>query len=199
MPLAVVLVLIGLKYLPATADLPLARLAGIVSFGYAIFLALRLIQPEEAVYLEGWSELRASPLELFGAFGGAALSTLMMVAVVFGGVLPGASTLQLGAAFGLSLALAVLSGAIIYFGMMVRVRWNQKSVQRKDARGRMVEIAWADVVKVQGRWRGITITAADKRTLSFSPMQSGAAQLAKFAQARARRNASRTAPGAVWG
>ena len=54
------------------------------------------------------------------------------------------------------------------------------------------------MTKVQGRWRGITITAADKRTMSFSPLQTGAGQLAKFAQKRAQRNAKAPAP-VAWG
>ncbi|UXN73197.1 hypothetical protein N8D56_19835 [Devosia sp. A8/3-2] len=44
MPLAVIVVLLLLKHVPATASLPLARAAGVVAFGYAAFLALRLVQ-----------------------------------------------------------------------------------------------------------------------------------------------------------
>lgn len=196
-PLCVVLILVLLKYVPAMADLPLARLAGIVSFGYAIFLSLRLIQSEEAVTIDGWSELRASPVEMFGAFGGAVFSAIMLVSVIFIGPSSGASTMQMAAAFLMSLALAGVSGAIIYTSIMVRVRWNRSSVERQDARGRKVSIDWNEVTSVEGRWRGITISTADRRVLSFSPLQSGAAQLAKFASDRARRNTS-TAAKAFW-
>jgi hypothetical protein len=198
-PLAVVLVLIALKYFPATAGLPLSRLAGIVSFGYAIFLALRLIQGEEAVYIDGWSELRPSPLELFGAFGGAAFSGLLLVAVLFGGAL-GGTPVQMVAAFCLSALLAVISGAITFQSLLVRVRWNTRVVERRDHKGRKVELNWADVVKVDGRWRGITITTATKQRLSFSPLHSGAAQLAKYARRQAVRNDAAIAKAStVWG
>jgi hypothetical protein len=75
---------------------------------------------------------------------------------------------------------------------MVRIRWNQGAVERRDAQGRVIAIEWTDVVKVQGRWTGITITAADKRRLSFSPLQSGAGQLVKIATRHAQRNAGAT-------
>ena len=168
-PLGVVLCLVILKYVPGTVDWQLARLAGIVSFGYAAFLALRLIQGEEAVMVDGWSELRASPLELFGALGGAGFAAIMMTAVVFNGAMTGATEAQVIVAFVLAVALAATSGAILYTSVMVRVRWNQVAVERRDAHGRVTAIEWAEVTKVQGRWRGITITAADKRTMSFSP------------------------------
>lgn len=198
MPLGVVLVLIILKHIPATEHLPLARLAGIVSFGYAIFLSLRLIQGEEAVSVEGWSELRPSPVELFGAFGGAAFSGLLLMAVLTGNALQGATAIQMGAALGLSVALALTSGAIVFTSFLVKIRWNRSFVEKQDHRGRKVAIAWADVIKVQGRWRGITIYTADKQRLSFSPLHSGAAQLAKFAAERAKRNAAPAAQ-AFWG
>src|SRR5690606_39652207 len=52
-PLIVIVSLIILKYLPFTAGLPLARAAGVVAFGYAAFLALRLVQSEEAISADG--------------------------------------------------------------------------------------------------------------------------------------------------
>ena len=59
LPLVTITLLILLKYIPATAELPLSRAAGVVSFAYAAFLALRLLQPEEAIVVEGgWAELR---------------------------------------------------------------------------------------------------------------------------------------------
>jgi hypothetical protein len=198
-PLAVIFVLIVLKYVPATADLPLARLAGILAFGYAMFLALRLIQGEEAVSVDGWSELRPSPLELMGALGGAGLSSVLLVGVLFGSVLPGATPVQIIAAFVLSLALAIVSGAIIFNSILVKVRWNQSVVEKQDHHGKKISLPWAEVVKVQGRWSGVTIFTADRRMLSFSPLHSGAAQLAKYADKKAKRNAIAVATtGAVW-
>lgn len=196
-PLGVVLLLVILKYVPATADLPLARLAGIVAFGYAAFLALRLIQAEEAVVVDGWSELRASPVELFIAFGGAGLAALMVSAVGFGGAatLPPAQMLT---AYGLALALAAASLAIVSTSIMVRIRWNQTGIERRDARGVVTALAWRDVVAVKGRWNCITISAGGNRRVIFSPLQSGAAQLATFAARRARRNALPAAQ-AFWG
>ncbi len=196
-PLAIVLILVILKYVPGTSEFPLARLAGIVSFGYAIFLALRLIQGEDALPIDGWQELRASPVELFGAFGGAAFSALLLVAVVFGNLLPGASFAQMAAAFAASFALACASGLIAFNSLLVRVRWNGKLVEKQDHRGNKVALAWSDVVKVEGRWAGITIETADRRRLSFSPLHSGAGQLATFASIRARRNATQAAR--AWG
>lgn len=197
MPLAVVLILVLLKYVPATADLPLGRLAGIVSFGYAIFLALRLIQGEDAVFLEGWSELRPSPVELFGAVGSAGLSAVLLTGVLFGA--PEETTaVQLAVWLSLSAVLAALSGQIIFTSLLVKIRWNQSVVEKRDHRGRKVAIEWSDVTRVQGRWSGITIFAVDKRRLSFSPLHSGAAQLAKFADGRAKRNAIPATGPAVW-
>jgi hypothetical protein len=197
-PLGVVLCLVILKYVPGTDDWQLARLAGIVSFGYAAFLALRLIQGEEAIRVDGWSELRASPVEVFGALGGAGASALLMTAVIFNGALIGATPAQVVVAFLASVALAAASAIILYTSIMVRVRWNQTGVERRDAQGRVLSIAWADVTSVKGKWTGITITAADKRKVSFSPLQSGAGQLAVFAQKRALRNVKTPAP-AAWG
>jgi hypothetical protein len=197
-PLAVVLCLVVLKYVPGTPDWQLARLAGIVSFGYAAFLALRLIQGEEAIRIDGWSELRASPVEVFGALGGAGASALLMTAVIFNGALAEATPAQVTVAFLAAVALAAASAIILYTSILVRIRWNQTGVERRDAQGRVMAIAWADVQSVKGKWTGITITAADKRSLSFSPLQSGAGQLAIFAQKRALRNVKAPAP-ALWG
>ena len=193
-PLGVVLCLVILKYVPGTADWQLARLAGIVSFGYAAFLALRLIQGEEAIRVDGWSELRASPVEVFGALGGAGASALLMTAVIFNGALAGATPTQVTVAFLAAVVLAAASAIILYTSILVRIRWNQSGVERRGASGVVTAIAWGDVVSVKGKWTGITITTADKRKLSFSPLQSGAGQLAIFAQKRAQRNVKAPAP-----
>ncbi len=196
LPLAMVLILVLLKHVPGTEGLPLGRLAGIVAFGYAIFLSLRLIQGEEGIVVDGWSELRASPVELFSAFGGAALSGVLLIAVLFGGMLSG-TTAQMAAALALSVVLATVSGTIVFNSLLVKVRWNGKVVEKQDHRGRKIAIAWSDVVKVEGRWRGITIYGADRQALQFSPLHSGAAQLAKYADDKARRNAVPATSGPV--
>src|SRR4051794_1729472 len=79
-PLFVIVSLIVLKYLPITAGLPLARAAGVVAFGYAAFLALRLVQSEEAARVDGWSELRPSMVEYFACYGAGGLSVVLMSA-----------------------------------------------------------------------------------------------------------------------
>src|SRR5690554_743987 len=77
-PLLVIVSLVVLKYLPFTSGLPLARAAGVVAFFYAAFLALRLMQSEEAVSVDGWSELRPSMMEYFACYGAAALAVVLM-------------------------------------------------------------------------------------------------------------------------
>ena len=53
LPLFMITLLVALKHIPFTDHLPLARAAGVVAFGYAAFLALRLVQPEEGIMVEG--------------------------------------------------------------------------------------------------------------------------------------------------
>lgn len=197
LPLAIVFVLVVLKHVPGTEGLPLGRLAGIVAFGYAIFLSLRLIQGEDALQIEGWSELRPSPVELFGAFGGASLSGVLLVGVLFGGVIAGSPT-QMAAAMALSILLAVVSGTIMFKSLLVKVRWNAKLVEKQDHRGRKVAIAWDNVTKVEGRWGGITIFGPGKVRLQFSPLHSGAATLAKYAGEKAKRNAVPVGGPVLW-
>src|SRR5690606_35160232 len=81
-PLSIIISLLILKYVPLTADLPLSRAAGVVAFGYAAFLALRLLQSEEALLVDGWSELRPSLVEYFACYGAAALAVVLMSAVI---------------------------------------------------------------------------------------------------------------------
>lgn len=195
-PLAIVALIVALKYVPALAGVPLARLAGVVSFGYAAFLALRLLQTEEAVFVDGWSELRASPVEVFGALAGGSLAISLVVGVLFGGVLAG-SPAQMAVAMTLAVLLAAVSILIVFSSVLVRVRWNRGQIERRDHRGRSIVIEWDDVRRIEARWQGITIVAADQRRLAFSPLHSGAAQLARFAVERARRN-SIPGTGAIW-
>jgi hypothetical protein len=183
----IVLLLIG-KHVPATAHLSLGHLAGIVSFSYAIFLSLRLVQGEEAVSTGEWSELRASPVELFGAFTAGSFSALLLSVVVFMNR-GDANPLHIMAAFGLAVAFALCAAGIFFTSLMVKIRWNRKHIEHRSGTGKCTTIAWSDVVGVDSTWRGISIWGADRQRISFSPYQSGAAALAKAAADRARRNA----------
>ena len=75
--LSVVFALVVAKYMPIVSQLPLARVAGIVCFSYAIFLALRLLQADDPVRLGEWTELRPSLMEKFGALALAVFSALI--------------------------------------------------------------------------------------------------------------------------
>lgn len=193
-PLILVTVLLALKYVPFTAGLPLSRLAGAVAFGYAIFLALRLVQGTEAISVDGWDQLRASPVEWFGA----ALFTLLsglFLAMVLG--LGGGqfSFRQMALSMALSLAFALIAGGIVLASLAPRTRWNGRYVEHRSALGGETRLDWADVVGIASRWRGMTIWTRDGRAIRFSPYQSGAAQLARFAAVRILNNAR--AAGAV--
>lgn len=187
LPLFVITLLIALKYLPATAHLPLSRAAGVVAFGYAAFLALRLVQPEEGIMVEGgWSELRPSLVEYFACYGSAALAAVLLSAVIFMG--SAADTTQLVATY---LAVLLLAGGSIGIGMaglFTNTRWDNRQVTQRTARGNETTLDWADVRSVNPNWRGITITGTSGR-ITFSQFHSGASQLAKHAANRAQRNA----------
>jgi len=170
--------------------LPLSRAAGVIAFGYAAFLALRLVQPEEAVLVDGWSELRPSMVEYFACYGAAALAAVLLSAVIFMG--GAASFTQLVATY---LAVLLLGGGALGIGLMglfTRVRWDHSSVEHRDAFGRRTVLDWTEVLSVQPNWRGVTIAAADAR-ITFSQFHGGAAQLARHASQRAQRNARRAA------
>lgn len=188
-PLAMVLVLVICKYVPGFDGMPFGRLAGIVSFSYAIFLSLRLVQGEQAVVLDGWSELRPSAVELFGGIAATAFAVLLLVAVAFMG--GGASAVQVAAAFVLSLAFAVCAAGIAVTALIVKVRWNWQTLEHHNGFGKRTAIAWADVTGVKTHWRGITIFDRDSNRISFSPYHSGAAELMEEALRRIERN---TAP-----
>ncbi len=190
-PLAVVFLLVVLKHVPATSHLPLARAAGVVSFSYAIFLALRLIQGEHAIAVEGgWHELRASPVELFGALSSGLLSGLLLSAVISNGSNHMVPASQLGVAMGLSLAFAAAFFAIAGLCLFVKVRWTHLVLEHRNAFGKETRMLWADVAGVRSDWRGITIFSNDNKSISFSPFHSGVPQLRAFAAERARRNAT---------
>lgn len=189
MPLVVIVVLLLLKHVPATASLPLARAAGVVAFAYAAFLALRLVQGEEALSVDGWSELRPSMVEYFACYGAAALAAVLMSAVIFIGSTSIVEPTQMLAAFAAAISLGAGAFGIGIGGLFTRVRWNNTLVEHHTAFGAQTSIAWSDVRSVRPNWRGITIATHDARKVTFSQFHSGAAQLAKHATNRARRNA----------
>lgn len=188
-PLMVIVSLIVLKYVPFTAGLPLARAAGVVAFGYAAFLALRLVQGEEAVSVDGWSELRPSMVEYFACYGAAALAVVLMSAIIVIGGARHVEPTQMIATFIASLMLGAGAVGIGLGGLFTRVRWNNSQVEHRNAFGRETTLAWSDVRSVRPNWRGVTIATHDSRRITFSQFHSGAAQLAKHATNRARRNA----------
>src|SRR5690606_18262874 len=163
MPLLVIVSLIVLKYMPATAGLPLARAAGVVAFGYAAFLALRLVQSEEAVSVDGWSELRPSMMEYFACYGAAALAVLLMAAVILIGGTKHVEATQMAATFLAALMLGAGALGVGLGGLFTKVRWNNAVLEHRGAFGRDTQLAWSDVRSVRPSWRGVTIATHDAR------------------------------------
>lgn len=188
-PLLVIVSLIVLKQIPFFNGLPLARAAGVVAFGYAAFLALRLVQREDADFVDGWSELRPSIVESFACYGAAALSVVLMSAIIIVGSTRHVEATQMVATFVASLLLGAGAAGIGFGGLFARVRWNASLLEYRDAFGRQTNIAWSDVRAVRPNWRGITIATHGRERVTFSQFHSGAAQLAIHATQRARRNA----------
>lgn len=188
-PLFVIVSLIVLKYIPFTSGLPLARAAGVVAFGYAAFLALRLVQGEEAASVDGWSELRPSMVEYFACYGAAALAVVLMGAIIVIGGSRHVEATQMIATFLASLLLGAGAVGVGLGGLFTRVRWNNALLEHRNAFGRETSIAWSDVRSVRPSWRGVTIATHDAQRVTFSQFHSGAAQLAVHATNRARRNA----------
>lgn len=188
-PLFVIVSLIILKHLPFADGLPLARAAGVVAFGYAAFLALRLVQGEEALRVDGWSELRPSMVEYFACYGAAALAVALMSAVIVIGGTKHVQATQMIATFIASLLLGSGAVGIGLGGLFTKVRWNNTLLEHRNAFGRETKIAWSDVRSVRANWRGITIATHTAQRVTFSQFHSGAAQLALHAINRARRNA----------
>ncbi len=179
--------LIILKYLPSTAHLPLSRAAGVVAFGYAAFLALRLLQPEEAIVVAGGTaELRPSIVEYFACYGAAALAAILLFAVIVMGHV--ADTTQLVATYLAVLLLAGGSLGIGLAGLFTHTAWDHRQVRHRNAMGREVALDWSEVRSVRPNWRGVTIAGTSGR-ITFSQFHAGAAQLARHAATRARRNA----------
>lgn len=188
-PLFVIVSLIVLKYLPFTATLPLARAAGVVAFAYAAFLALRLLQGEEAVSVDGWSELRPAMVEYFACYGAAALAAVLMSAIIVIGGTKHVEATQMIATFSASVMLGAGAIAIGLGGLFTRVRWNNSQLEHRNAFGQQTTLAWSEIRSVRPNWRGVTIATHDARRVTFSQFHSGAAQLAIHATNRARRNA----------
>ncbi|HTN62467.1 MAG TPA: hypothetical protein VL147_13100, partial [Devosia sp.] len=158
------------------------------AFFYAAFLALRLVQSEEAVQVDGWSELRPSMVEYFAGYGAAALAVVLMSMVIVIGGTKVVDPTHMVATFTASLALGAGALAVGLGGLFVKVRWNNALLEHHNAFGKQTKIAWSDVRSVRPNWRGITIATHDRQTITFSQFHSGAAQLAKHAANRARRN-----------
>ncbi len=191
LPLFTITLLIILKHIPATEHLPLARAAGVVAFGYAAFLALRLVQPEEGIIVDGgWAELRPSLVEYFACYGAAALAAVLLFAVIVMGNV--ADTTQLIATYISVLLLAAGSVGIGVAGLFTHTRWDTRQVTHRSAMGRETVLDWSDVRAVRPNWRGITIHAPNGR-ITFSQFHGGAAQLATHAATRAKRNAETAA------
>ncbi|MET3896487.1 hypothetical protein ABIB57_000411 [Devosia sp. UYZn731] len=188
-PLIVIVSLLILKHIPGLETLPLARAAGVVAFAYAAFLALRIVQSEEAIQVDGWAELRPSMVEYFACYGAAALAIVLMSAVIVIGGTRIVPQTQMIAAFIASVSLGLGAVAIGLGGLFVKVRWNNSALERQSAFGKLTTIAWSDVRSVRPNWRGITIATHDRQKVTFSQFHTGAAALAQHAANRARRNA----------
>ncbi|MBD8065057.1 hypothetical protein IC608_06180 [Devosia sp. PTR5] len=187
LPLLMISILLVLKHIPATMHLPLSRTAGVIAFGYAAFLALRLVQPEEAVMDGGWSQLRPSMVEYFACYGAAALAMILLFAVIF---MSGTATFaQVVATYIAVILLAGGAAGIGLSGLFTRVRWDRSRVEHHDAFGRQTVLDWHEVQSVRPNWRGVTIAGATGR-ITFSQFHGGAAELARLATQRAQRNAT---------
>lgn len=187
-PLVVIVSLIVLKYVPATAGLPLARAAGIVAFFYAAFLALRLVQREEGVPVDGWEEVRPSLVQYFACYGMGALAGALLLAVIALGGARHVDTTQLVASFALSLLLAALALWIGLRSLAPRLRWNSTGIEHRNAFGQFTRLGWAEVRSVAPGWAGITIGAENGASIRFSALAGGAPNLLRHAENRVRRN-----------
>lgn len=192
-PLSIIVILLVLKHIPMTAALPLSRAAGVVAFGYAAFLALRLVQDEVAVQVDGWSQLRPSLVEYFACYGAASLAMVLMSAIILIGGTRHVPATQMIATFLAAMALGAGALGIGLCGLFTRVRWNHSTLEHNSAFGRQTRIAWSEVRSVRPNWRGITISTDTRQRVTFSQFHSGAAQLAIHATERARRNAQASA------
>jgi len=186
--IGVVVTLLAGKHLPYVSSLPLARVTGILCFGYAIFLSLRLLQADEATRVGDWSELRPSIIEKFGALVLAAFSAVIIYAMLF---LDGGHSASEQLAFYATLAVLFGGGALVILisSFLTRVRWNHQHIEHQDSFGKRTTIPWTEVRGVRTEWHGITIHTRSGGKVRFSAYQAGAAQLARRAEQTAQRNA----------
>jgi hypothetical protein len=187
-PLLIILCLITLKYVPAFEGLPLAHAAGVVAFGSASVLALRLIQSEEAVVVDSWAELRPSLVEHFVCLASAGLGIVLLSAVVMIGANKATNPLHMGLTFSLGVSLMALAFRFGAFSHFTRVRWNSTALHLRNYAGKETKIHWSDVLAVDANWRGVVLLTSSHGRLRFSQFSSGAAQLHRDAANRARRN-----------
>jgi hypothetical protein len=186
--LTVVVILLAAKHLPVVSQLPLARVIGILCFGYAIFLSLRLLKSDGAVRTGEWSELRPSLMEKFGALVFGTFSALIVYAMLF---VDRGHTASEQMAFYLTLAVLFGAGAvgIAFSSLLVRIRWNHQHIEHRSSFGKRTTIPWSQVKGVTTGWHGITIHTADGGKVRFSSYLAGADQLQRVAEHTARRNA----------
>lgn len=186
--LAVVLALLAGKQIPVVSSLPLARVTGILCFGYAIFLSLRMLKASDAVREGEWTELRPSLMEKFGALALSGFALVLIYAMLF---LDSGHTASEQTAFYMTLAFLFGAGAlgIALKSFFVRVRWNHQHIEHHTSFGKRTTIPWTEVSHVKTEWHGITIHTADGGKVRFSAYQSGAAQLTLRAEQTAIRNA----------
>ena len=187
-PLIVIVSLIVLKYVPAMAGLPLARAAGVAAFFSAAFLALRLVQSEEGLAVDGWEELRPSMGQYFACYGMGALAAALLAAVIVIGRARHVDAAQLSATFLVAVLLAGLALWVGLHSLAPRLRWNGAGLEHRSAFGRFTRIGWGEVQAVRQGW-GVSIEARNGTRVHFSPLSSGAANLFRHAENRARRNA----------
>jgi hypothetical protein len=190
--LTLVLALLASKHLPFLSSLPLARVTGILCFGYAIFLSLRMLNADDAVRLGEWTELRPSLMEKVSALVLSGFALVLIYAMVF---VDRGHTAGEQMAFYMTLAALFGAGAlgVALKSFLVRVRWNHQHIEHHDSFGKRTTIPWTKVSGVRTEWHGITIHTADGGKVRFSAYQAGAAQLAKRAEQTAVRNAKAAA------
>jgi hypothetical protein len=190
--LTIVAALLVGKHLPFVSTLPLARVTGILCFGYAIFLSLRMLKTDDAIRLGEWTELRPSLMEKVGALALSGFALVLIYAMLF---LDSAHTASEQMAFYVTLAVLFGAGAIgvALKSFFVRVRWNHQHIEHQTSFGKRTTIPWTEVSGVKTEWHGITIHTVDGGKVRFSAYQAGAAQLTRRAEQTAVRNAKAAA------
>ncbi|UXN73196.1 hypothetical protein N8D56_19830 [Devosia sp. A8/3-2] len=116
---------------------------------------------EEAISVDGWTELRPSMVEYFACYGAAALAVVLMSAVIFVGSTRIVEPAQMLAAFATAILLGAGAFGIGIGGLFTRVRWNNTLLEHHTAFGKQTSLARSDVRSVRPNWRGITIATHD--------------------------------------